>query len=201
MFCASCGGYMDSDAKFCSKCGAPRRQNLRMVSMTCPNCKAQLEMAEDHLMACCPYCEQKLIFDFQGVDKVLVEKERTRRHKVKREYDIREKELDFEQKQKKEKKEGVSIFFSFIGVVVMLGILWGVVFVTNDFRDKKHESKLAVLQDIVEQIDDAILQEDYDKALLLTARLYLDDGYSEEEAAAWDAKRESYVLIINELRR
>lgn len=46
------------------------------------------------------------------------------------------------------------------------------------------------------KIDDAVQKNDFDKALLNSNKLYLNDGWSSEETAAWDAKREAYIKII-----
>lgn len=171
---------------------------MRLVEMTCNSCNAQLELDLDKMQAFCPYCGKKLTVDVDKLSDVLIEKEKTNRDKVKREYDIQEKKLDFEQKQELGKKNARS---SWIIAAVMWAVIGLVVFVVLSNGANTHKAKVTELQQIEQQVDAAILERQYDEALLLANKLRLDDGYSDAETSAWDAKRESYIKIINEQKQ
>lgn len=71
-----------------------------LLKLSCPNCKASLECNLDNLMAYCPYCRQKLVVDVDNLDKVLGEKEKTTREKIKEDGKTERKkiELDYQEK-------------------------------------------------------------------------------------------------------
>ena len=50
--------------------------------MKCPNCNAGLEIDIEHLQAYCPYCGTKLSFDFDKLNEIMLEKEKTKQIKI-----------------------------------------------------------------------------------------------------------------------
>ena len=169
---------------------------MRLIEMTCKQCNAQLELNLDHMQAYCPYCGAKLLVDMEHMSDVLLEREKTNRQKTVREFDIQEKKLDFEQKQEEEKRnaKGMTIYLVVFSIIVALG--WALLIHWHNDDKKAHEERVTELQQIEVQLDDAIRQHDYDEALLLANKLYLDDGFSDSETESWNEKRESYIEII-----
>lgn len=56
---------------------------MKLIKLKCNNCNAPLEVDIDNLIAYCPYCRQKLLFDLDQMERVLAEKEQTKRAKEK----------------------------------------------------------------------------------------------------------------------
>lgn len=177
---------------------------MRLVQTTCNKCGAQLDIDLDHLQAFCPYCGDKLLIDFAKLDRVLTEKEKTKRalehdaQETKRtqmtfEHENVKQEREYKQKDKESTKQTLTtlLFLS----ILMLFIFLPFNMLNSD--EVKHDEKVAYLQTREIEIDNAIIENDYDTALIKANRIYLDDGWSTEETNAWDAKREAYIEIIN----
>lgn len=169
---------------------------MRLVEFTCGNCGAQLDIDLDHLQAYCPFCGKKLMMDFDKLDRVLTEKEKTKRtveqetQQTKRTllaYEHDQKKLDYSTKQKD--KEWRRTVFGLL-VLLLITLLFFLPVVIS------HGQKVAYLQAIETNVENAIQEKDYDTALLNANKIYLDDTWSSKETAAWDAKREAYIEII-----
>lgn len=170
---------------------------MKFVELTCQNCHAQLEMDLDKMLVYCPYCGKKLGVEIDDLSKVLLEREKTNRDKVKREYDIQEKKLDFEQKETSKIRDHKSTLIAAVFVWVIIGIIALVASSSLRSSERKHDAHIKELEQIEQQIDELILQEQYDEALLLANKLYATNGYS-TDIETWDKKRETYIELINE---
>ncbi len=62
----------------------------------------------------------------------------------------------------------------------------------------RHNQKVSQLEQLEIEIEEAMQAKDYDLAELKINRLHLDDNYSKDESAAWDAKREALLELIAE---
>ena len=51
---------------------------MKMIKMTCTNCGAGLDIDIDNLIAFCPHCGQKLLFDMDQMEIILAARERTK---------------------------------------------------------------------------------------------------------------------------
>ena len=169
---------------------------MRLVEFTCGNCSAQLDIDLDHLQAYCPFCGKKLMMDFDKLDRVLTEKEKTKRtveqetQQTKRtllayEHDQKKLEYSTKQKDKEMRRTG-------FGLLVML-LIPLLIFLPDRIS---HGQKVAYLQAIEINVENAIQEKDYDTALFNANKIYLDDNWSSKEIAAWDAKRVAYIEII-----
>lgn len=78
---------------------------MRLVQTTCNKCGAQLDIDLDHLQAYCPYCGVKLLMDFDKVDIVLTEKERTRRKIEHEEQETKRTQMAYEHENAKQERE------------------------------------------------------------------------------------------------
>ena len=176
---------------------------MRLVQTTCNKCGAQLDIDLDHLQAYCPYCGIKLLMDFNKLDRVLTEKEKTRRtieheeQETKRtqmayEHETAKQERESKQKDKEWTKSNLVVLIAIL-LMILLMFLPGLMF---DSREDEHNQKVSYLQTLEIKIENAIKVNDFDTAILNANRIYLDDNWSSEETAAWDAKRESYIEII-----
>lgn len=60
---------------------------------------------------------------------------------------------------------------------------------------------MAYLQQLEVEIEADIKSGDYDSALIKANKLYCDDHWSSEQTAAWDAKREAFIKIIEDKKK
>lgn len=176
---------------------------MRLVESTCGNCGAQLNIDLDHLQAYCPFCGKKLLMDFDKLDRVLTEKEKTKRtveqetQQTKRtliayEHESMQQAHESDQKDKDWRKKA----FGVAALVLVWLFCIFMIFYSTNASEKKHDEKVEYLQTLEIEIDNAIQEKDYDTALLIANKIYLDDNWSSAEIAAWDAKREAYIEII-----
>lgn len=92
----------------------------KMVRLKCQNCGSSLDLDMDNLMAYCPYCGQKLLFDVDQIGNILLEKEKTKQKVIDR--DIESKRIENEQKRNEDKSENMIIIACFIVLVLIIGI-------------------------------------------------------------------------------
>ena len=176
---------------------------MRLVESICDNCGAQLDIDLDHLQAYCPFCGKKLMIDFDKLDKVLTEKEKTKRtveqesQRTKRtqmayEHESIQQAHESDQKDKEWRKKALGV----TAAVLLWFFLFYMLFYFESSSEKKHNDKVEYLQTLEIKVDNAVKEKDFDTALLNAYKIYLDDGWSSEETVAWDAKREAYIEII-----
>ena len=92
----------------------------KMVRLKCQNCGSSLDLDMDNLMAYCPYCGQKLLFDVDQIGNILLEKEKTKQKVIDR--DIESKRIENEQKRNEDKSENTIIIVCFIALVLIIGL-------------------------------------------------------------------------------
>ena len=98
---------------------------MKLFQLNCQNCNGSLEIDFDNLIAYCPYCGQKLLFDLDQMKSIITEIEKTKRsqEQTKREQEKTERlklEQDF---NKYEIKTTVKIAFGCFGLVALLFLL------------------------------------------------------------------------------
>lgn len=99
---------------------------MKLLKLNCNNCNAQLEVDIENLQAYCPYCGQKLLFDLEQMDRVLAEKEQTKRakEKTKRSEEATKRvQIEHEYKDRKDRREKVTSALSSIGAAFLLLLL------------------------------------------------------------------------------
>ena len=98
---------------------------MKLVETKCNNCHADLELDLENLQAFCPYCGHKLVFDFD-VDKLIAEREKTKRAQDKLKESTRQKEMDIKYAEKKDRREARSrsmkIILAGMLIIAMIGI-------------------------------------------------------------------------------
>ena len=176
---------------------------MRLVQTTCNKCGAQLDIDLDHLQAYCPYCGFKLLMDFAKLDRVLTEKEKTRRAVEHEEQETKRTQMTYDYESAKQERESKQkdkerTKSTLVGIVALLLMILLIFLPDKMFnsREDEHNQKVSYLQTLEVKIENAIKVNDFDTAILNANRIYLDDGWSTEETAAWDAKRAAYIEII-----
>ena len=175
---------------------------MRLIKMNCNNCNAPLDIDLENLQAKCPYCGQKLMIDFDQLGRVLAEKEKTKRTLGKEEYQTKRAQMVYAYEAKEKDKEWKKKVIETIAVIaVCFFVFYYAPAHMFDSSKKKHNEKVAYLKQLEIEIDEAIQEDSYDIALLKANKLYCDDNWSKNETAAWDAKREAYLRLIDEKKR
>ena len=173
---------------------------MRLIKMRCQNCDGMLDINLDNLQVYCPYCGQKLMMDFEQLGQVLAEKEKTKRAFDKEEHITKRAQMAYEYEERKKSKDWKRDALIGLGGIGICFLVMFIIFNAIRYSEKKHEATVAYLQQIEIEIDEAIKNEDYVTAYLQANKLYCDD-YSSEDAATWDAKRETYFQLIEEKQR
>lgn len=172
------------------------------MKLNCNNCNAQLDLELDNMQAYCPFCGQKLLLDFDQVEQILAEKEKTKRAINRENEQTKRKKMEYEHDSREKEKEWTrKVFGTFAIIVVFFFVFFYSPQHMFDSTEKKHDEKVAYLQQLESEIDLDIESENYDAALLKVNKLYCDDNWSSEETETWNTKRKTYLKIINEKKR
>ena len=175
---------------------------MQLIKMKCNNCDAQLDVDLDNLQAYCPYCGQKLMMDFDQLAWVLAEKEKTKRAAEREAHQTVRTQMAYEHESREKEKDWKKKVIGAIGMVlVCFFVFYYMPQHMFDSDEKKHDQKVEYLQQLELEIEADIKAEDYDSALIKANKLYCDDHWSSEQTAAWDAKREAFIKIIEEKKR
>lgn len=107
----------------------------RLIHMKCQNCGANLELDLDHLMAYCPYCGEKLMIDFDGLNSVLIEKEKTNRTSriVNGVENIADKVVSYKVKKEEIKSESEKITKEKIIFFIVVMLFFLIMYLTTKF--------------------------------------------------------------------
>ena len=173
---------------------------MNIQKLECPNCHAGLDNDYGNAgVFFCKYCGQKMIVEeIQNADydlkirKLEMEHETT---KMAMEQKNQSMKYAHDKENAKLKHKQIIILLAFIVIMFVFLMVFSVV--STSSIGSPHRKRVKELNNVETQVQEAILAEDYDLALLKVNQLRLDDGYSKAETAAWDAKREDYIELIN----
>ena len=88
----------------------------------------------------------------------------------------------------------IGLYSSSIGLIVLMMILpLSLLF----FSGSGHRKRVRDLRKVEKEVQEAIMNEDYDMAIIKVNQQRLDDNYSTSETESWDAKREEYLEFID----
>ena len=96
----------------------------KLVRLKCQNCGSSLDLDMDHLIAYCPHCGQKLLFDVDQIGNIIIEKEKTKQQEIKYKHNIDTKKM-------KEERDRKYILYSLILIVICLGIIFGTILLSK----------------------------------------------------------------------
>ena len=228
MDCPHCGYFIDveeRDGKLrCKYCGSllsyntshgmltvikernstpqQHRSDSKLIILECPGCKANLEFDKDNLMAFCPYCGKKLIYNFDGISYVLSEKEKTKRaslsaiEKTKRFEAQKNAEIELEKiKTKKDKWE-------WIVLLILISMMFIPLFGSKISNYFNNENKLIRNFEKSEQeIRNFMESNNYDDAMKELDSIIINDTLSKENKKIWQDKKEQYIGLIQNQKR
>lgn len=172
-----------------------------MINLTCSNCGASLEIDLDNIQVFCPHCGHKLMIPIDHLSDLLIEKEKTKRDQLQMEHEIRTKNESYRIEVDKNRRSWklVGILYAILATVFIFVMIYASI--RNHSYENKHAEQIHRLEQIEQEVYDAIKNEDYDLARLKVNDLYLIESGSNEEKAMWDAKRESLISIIEKKDR
>lgn len=120
---------------------------MKLIDLKCNSCGANLKLDPENIQAFCQYCGKKLLIDMDKLSEVLKEKEKTKQIIEKEQHITKRKEMDYNYKKDKEKREfkqfmiGEGCFFGiplllcggylvedyliyiFVGIGIVLGLI------------------------------------------------------------------------------
>ena len=151
---------------------------MREFIIRCSICNAQLNADMDDPPMYCPYCGNEL--SIPGVEA------------------SRQAQISYEYAPPKRGKEhrSTTLGNNLPTVVALLLVFIAILYFGSQYL--KHKQNVALLQQLEVEIEAAIQENDYERAIVMTNRLYLDDNYSKKESDTWDAKRQAILEIIAE---
>ncbi len=186
---------------------------MKPVSTNCPNCGTPINLDIDHLSQFCNSCGAKIVLDVETIQQLLIAKEETKRAQMDADKQVKLAQMQSEGEAKKVESHekiktrsfmfqyGLPIIFSLV-VMIIIGVVLAWASCSTDRHGDKlkaeHESRVEKLEDIEDELEEALEAGDYDHALILANKLRLDDHWSSEENESWDERREEYMRIIKE---
>ena len=180
---------------------------MELLQLKCPNCGANLENEDELESFYCKYCGTKIILANQQPSaikakaKIAVTNKLIEQRRYEMEREDRNRNIERAEKEKEqERSERSNLKVLFICVVLLIICMIGLDIIQKE-EEKKHIEKVEYLQTLENEIAEAIKNEDFDTATILTNKLYCDDGYSTKETEAWDNKRRGFLQIIEQKRR
>jgi len=93
-----------------------------LIKLKCEQCGAPLELDIDNLIAFCPHCGSKSLIDSVDLQKVMIEKEQTKRQERRYEHDLEMQKMQNEN-DKAFWKKAILIMVLFFGIFIILVIL------------------------------------------------------------------------------
>ena len=102
---------------------------MRLISLECPNCGSHIEFNENNMQYYCGRCGSTLSLDIKSVEKLLIEKEKTKRIKMKEDtkrmlyHSAREVEKQERMQRYKEMISILGIVIVWIGWMVLIAVL------------------------------------------------------------------------------
>ena len=117
---------------------------MKLIKLKCNNCNAPLEVDIDNLIAYCPYCRQKLLFDLDQMERVLAEKEQTKRarEKTKRSEEVTKRvQIKHEYENKKGRRDDIIIILCILTSLIGCILLFALWFYSDYCEKQEHQEK------------------------------------------------------------
>lgn len=118
---------------------------MQLIQCKCQNCGNTLQLDLDNFQAECPSCGSKLIVDSKMLEKIMLEKVKNDKIRIKAEHDLEmerisleRRKINFEEQRLKPQKTGMDKFLeflkemmSYIALLIIVGgmIAFGIIFV------------------------------------------------------------------------
>ena len=183
---------------------------MRLYTLKCPNCDANLEIEDGLNTFYCKHCGCKIILDGQSnatinakvrIKRMEHEERMQDKQYAHERYVIEQEDKKYKQKHKvfneKTKREILawgSIFLVFILLFVFIEVYFG----GEDDKSKKEERQL---QEIVGEIMEDINSNNFDDAYIKAKSLKYTSGWSSDIEEKWDDTRDALLEKIEEAEK
>lgn len=174
---------------------------MKMISLKCPHCNADLDVENGLDTFFCKYCGGKIMLE--GMSKAAYKARIHEKDIIHKEH-ILEKEIEQERYKmayaSKEKHKDWLKSILVPSLALILAFLFLILFPNymHSSGKKEHEQKIEQLLALEAEVEQAYLDGNYEEALFKANQLYCDDGWSTEERNVWDKKRNTYISMIEE---
>ena len=170
---------------------------MKMISLKCPHCNANLEVQDSIDSFFCMYCGSKVMIEGMSKDAYKAKVKIKALEFLDRASDKRNEQKRFilnnlnEERRRQDKSTNQAL----LGMGIFILLIFGLVLVPGIIG---HKNNIKELKETESQLSQAIINEDYDLALILANQLYYTGDWSSEVEEAWNTKRENYIAIIEE---
>ena len=154
-------------------------------SIKCPHCGSSLELQDGLDTFFCLYCGGKVTLT--GLSDAAYEA-KVKIKEMEHQERLKDKEYEFKKHSDKFNNKLLVCILLFWIVLLAISII---------VPEIKSKQAIAQLTQIESELEQAIINEDYDLALIKANQLRCDDNLEKAERKKWDEKRESYIQLIN----
>lgn len=95
---------------------------MKTIIMECPGCKANLEIDKERMIAFCPYCGKKIIYDIDGLSYIITEQEKTKQITINNKYELEKIKTEHEEKRKDDLHDNITIVIA-LGLMIIFPII------------------------------------------------------------------------------
>ena len=187
---------------------------MKLHTLKCPNCLADLEIEDEINIFYCKYCGGKIVLEGQSKASINAKvkiKEFEHRERIRDkelEHDEKLRNSEYEQERYKlkvstqdKKREFVQKILVGVAPIILVILLLAIPSFLLNGGKNTHKELVAKLEAIETQIEEDIQNEDFTSALINANKLYCNDGWSDDEEKMWEEKRTAYIQLIMELKR
>ena len=169
---------------------------MKLITLECPNCGADIEIENGIDTFYCKYCGYKIILDGQS-DAAINAKVRIK--EVESNERVTRERLYLEREEKKEGKKHAFIIL-FICIVIY-ALLFAYIEYESNQGKKGVEAQEKKLQAIVDEIMIDIENGDFDEARVKANMLYWDTSYTSRPKKKWDQTRKEILKQIDKAEK
>lgn len=169
---------------------------MKLVTLKCPNCGADIEIENGIDTFYCKYCGYKIILDGQS-DAAINAKVRLK--EVESNERIKKEKLDFKREKDKERNKFIKKFFIGWGICILfLVLLFSIMaFLENKSVNAQEKKLQAIVDEIMIDIDNG----DFDEARVKANSLYWDSSWTSEPKKKWDQTRKEILKQIDKAEK
>lgn len=160
---------------------------MALQSAKCPNCGANIEVDELRDSFYCSYCGSQVQRDSSNTFRIV---DVAKIKEIESNERLKNKEMEIGREANNTSRRIMIIGIAIGALLFLIAAISG--FVT-DSKTKKEDQRL---QEIVIEIQEDILNEDYDSALLKANRLHMYSAWAGKDKE-WDQRREELIELIN----
>ena len=169
---------------------------MKLVTLKCPNCGADIEIENGIDTFYCKYCGYKIILDGQS-DAAINAKVRIK--EVESNERIIKEQLNFKREEKKADNKNIYIAL-IIGIAMLAFSMLGLSM--SSYQGKKGaEAQEKKLQSIVDEIIIDIDNGDFAEARVKANTLYWDSSWTSEPKKKWDQTRKEILKQIDKAEK